>query len=40
MLLNDAHLRYDLEKSLACLLVGKAGLGEEEEEVVTKKLVF
>jgi hypothetical protein len=39
MLLNDAHLRFDLKKSIACLVQGKTGLGqEEEEEVVTKKL--
>jgi hypothetical protein len=30
MLLNDAHQRFDLERSLACLLVGKAELGEKE----------
>jgi hypothetical protein len=35
MLLNDVHLRFDLEKSMACLLVGKTGLGGEE--VVTIK---
>jgi hypothetical protein len=38
MLLNDVHLRFDLEKSLACLLVGKTGLAQEEE-VVMKKFV-
>jgi hypothetical protein len=30
MLLNDVRQRYDLEKSIACLMVGMAGLGEEE----------
>jgi hypothetical protein len=37
MLLNDAHLRFGIEKSIICLIVGKAGLVEEEEEVVTKR---
>jgi hypothetical protein len=39
MLINDPRERFDLERSIACLMLGKAGLGqEEEEEVATKKL--
>ncbi len=30
MLINDVNLRFDIEKSIACLMVGKTGLSEEE----------
>ncbi len=35
MLINDINLRFNIEKSIACLMVGKTGLSEEK--VATKE---